>query len=130
MPPKKKPTFNVVKKLAKPMFSAEFYKLSPIPKAEKELEKLYADRTKIYNSDMKSFKEKYKTKASLLKAPVVLALKPVDLKMIKKASKDKAFEMALNRLPSSPKLKKVQKEIDALEKKVKTLRDKARPNKK
>lgn len=136
MPPKKKPTkkptFNVVKKLPKPMFSPEFYKLSSIPKAEKELEKLYADRTKIYNSDMKSLKEKYKTKANLLKAPEVLAIfkkEPFREPMIKKATKDKAFESVLNQLPSSPKLKKVQKEIDALEKTLITIKDKARPKK-
>jgi len=132
MPPKKKPTFNVVKKLPKRMFSPEFYKLSPIPKAEKELDMLYADRTKIYNSDMKSLKEKYKTKVNLLKAPVVLAIfkkEPFREPMIKKMSKDKAFETVLN-LIESPKLKKVQKEIDALDKKLNTLRDKARPKKK
>ncbi len=113
----------------KKLFSPEFYEVSPIPKTENEIDMLGAERKKIYKSEMKSLKEKYKTKANLLKAPSVLALKPVQLKMIKKATKDDAFSIVLNILPSAS-LKKVDKEIDELQKKLKTLRSKARPEKK
>ena len=57
MPPKRK---LIVRNPGKPiditpkpkrLFSPEFYKLSPIPKAENELDMLNAEKTKIYNSD-------------------------------------------------------------------------------